>query len=474
MNHCELGDVIVDSWRGCYDGGWNGEICLESFAHPAKVSRALICRIYQHAFVEGWLVPGDVVVDPFGGIGGTALDAMWNGLTWIGVELEPRFVALADANLDLWRRKYGSKPGFGAARILQGDSRKLSEIIATADLVCSSPPFHDSMSNKPSAQILAGSGGRMGESCKSDDVYGQSPGQLGAMKEGEAPRVDCVVSSPPFAQQQTGGGIAAAVHGRSDYPVTTKRPTKNSGYQEQAGSDGNLASMPEGKFSAVVSSPPYAAIAAGAGGLNTLPGKDGQQSGRSSDSASQGADQHYGESAGQLSAMAEGDVAAVISSPPFQGCEPCQDDKFRLNDGRTKPPQDQGGYGTNPSNIGNQSGDTFWQAAREIVAQCHAILKPGGYAIWVCKDFVRKGKRVPFSDQWQALCEAQGFRLVCRHRAMLVAHYGEQDDMLGATKQLTTARKSFFRRLAEAKGSPAIDWEDVICLERTAQQGLML
>lgn len=28
----------------------------------------------------------------------------------------------------------------------------------------------------------------------------------------------------------------------------------------------------------------------------------------------------------------------------------------------------------------------------------------------------------------------------------------------------TTERKSFFRRLAEKKGSPAIDWEDVICV----------
>ena len=49
---------------------------------------------------------------------------------------------------------------------------------------------------------------------------------------------------------------------------------------------------------------------------------------------------------------------------------------------------------------------------------------------------------------------------------MLVAHHGEQDGLFGEAKQLTTARKSFFRRLAEAKGSPAIDWEDVLCLTK--------
>jgi hypothetical protein len=105
---------------------------------------------------------------------------------------------------------------------------------------------------------------------------------------------------------------------------------------------------------------------------------------------------------------------------------------------------------------------------------CGACRKPirgtgktiGGMAIWVVKDFVRKGKRVPFSDQWQALCEQQGFRLVCRHKAMLVKRHGEQDTIFGDSQQITTQRKSFFRRLAEKKGSPAIDWEDVICLER--------
>ena len=116
---------VVTRWNGCYDDGWQGEIVPEAFAHPAKVSRALIRRIYQHAFTEGWLVPGDTVADCFGGIAGTALDAMWNGLHWVACELEPRFVALGQQNIDLWQRKYGGKPGFGSARILRGDSRKL-------------------------------------------------------------------------------------------------------------------------------------------------------------------------------------------------------------------------------------------------------------------------------------------------------------------------------------------------------------
>ena len=123
-------------------------------------------------------------------------------------------------------------------------------------------------------------------------------------------------------------------------------------------------------------------------------------------------------------------------------------------------------YGNEANNIGNQSGDTFWSAAAVILAQCYAVLRPGGHCIWVTKNFIRKGKVVPFSDQWQTLCESVGFRLVCRHRAMLVKIHGEQETMFNGREQIRTERKSFFRRLAEKKGSPAIDWEDVICLMR--------
>lgn len=81
---------------------------------------------------------------------------------------------------------------------------------------------------------------------------------------------------------------------------------------------------------------------------------------------------------------------------------------------------------------------------------------------------MRAKKRVPFSNQWQALCEEHGFKLVCRHQAMLVAHHGEQDDIFGETKQLKTEKKSFFRRLAEKRGSPEINHEDVLCLIKIA------
>lgn len=105
----------------------------------------------------------------------------------------------------------------------------------------------------------------------------------------------------------------------------------------------------------------------------------------------------------------------------------------------------------------------------EICSCCNKPLSgtgrtAGGMAIFVTKDYIKKGKRVPFSDRWLALCESVGFKLVCRHQAMLVKHHGDQSNIHGGIDHIETRRVSFFRRLAESKGSPKIEWEDIICL----------
>ena len=122
-------------------------------------------------------------------------------------------------------------------------------------------------------------------------------------------------------------------------------------------------------------------------------------------------------------------------------------------------------YGTSEGQLGATAGSTFWEAAAIIVAECHAILKPNGVAVWVTKDFIRRGRRVPFTDDWIRLCEAAGFVLERRVRASLVKE--QRGGHLFDTEYVKrTERKSFFRRLAEAKGSPPIDWEDVTFFRR--------
>ena len=283
-------EVQPDSWHGCYDDSWQGLIVPEAFSHPAKMSYNLTRRIFKHALFEGWIKPGQVVCDPFGGIGSTGLIGAHFGLQVICVELKQKFVDLARQNFERHRKSIESFSHFGKPLfpvIIQGDSRRLSEIISKVNLIVSSPPFSNTEGT-------------------ADDNF--------------------------------------RYHGKK---------------------------------------------------LGTT-GK------------------HYGESEGQL---------------------------------------------------GNKQDQTFWQAAKIIVEQCHQILKPGGMAIWVVKAFVRNKKKVDFPGDWRRLCESIGFETVCEHHAMLVKETRETG-IFGDEIIKKKERKSFFRRLAENKGSPKIDFEVVLCCQK--------
>jgi hypothetical protein len=114
----------------------------------------------------------------------------------------------------------------------------------------------------------------------------------------------------------------------------------------------------------------------------------------------------------------------------------------------------------------NQTGETFWSASRQILEQLFEVIQPGGHAVFVVKNFVRDGKEVDFTGQWAKLAEAVGFRWLHHHRALLVEVHGEQARLDGSHDVIKTERKSFFRRLAEDKGSPRIDHESVLCFEK--------
>ena len=176
--------------------------------------------------------------------------------------------------------------------------------------------------------------------------------------------------------------------------------------------------------------------------------------------------------------MKPGSVEAIISSPPYEGTglEYATDGnrqrmrKAGLTDGRSGCGLNRSkhsftqSYGNSKGQLGAEQGDTFWSAAKQIVAECHKILRDGGFAIWVVKSFVRKGKIVDFPGDWRRLCEAEGFETLHEHHAMLVketTHNGLFEDIT-----VVKAKKSFFRRLAESKGSPPIDYETVFCMRK--------
>lgn len=394
--------IVLDEWPGLYSESWKGVIVNEAFAHPAKFSRALIRKIYDHVIAEEWAKSGDRVIDPFGGVALGGFDAMRHGLYWHGCELEDKFVGLSNQNIALWNERFSRMPNWGQARLIQGDSRKLAEVLSAAQCCVSSPPYVSGGHHTDVMGAWNTNGGGHGVT-KDEAGYGASEGQLGAMKEGYH---SIAISSPPYSSDQFGGG----------------------GHKHDKVID---------------------AMKAG-----------------------------YGKTEGQLGAMPEGQIC--ITSPPYEAqdvnlfCTKNQGKRFdRLTDAEKEERKaaTMGNYGyrnqsaMTSGQLSAERGETFWSASRLILEQLYQVLTPNAHAVFVVKAFVRDKRIVDFPAQWAQLCEAVGFKLLHDHHALLTEHYGTQGGF-HEDKKLSVERKSFFRRLAEAKGSPRIDYENVLCFKR--------
>ncbi len=438
--------VVVDEWTGCYRTHWTGSACLsrESSQHPAKFSRSLVSRIYLH-LAEDWSIPrGSIILDPFGGVACGAWGAREMDYRWIGVELERHFAEIGRRNIE---RLNGGLFADCRATLLQGDSRRLVEVLlqasadgtippialpgSVADLnrrasvpsgVVASPPFVDSLpTGKLSDRIkrdLLARGSGMVYASSTECRYGETPGQLGAVD------VDAAVSSPPFpcARQET-------------TPSTKGK---------------RCPQRQDPEAIAVVSSPPYE-TAKPHPSIGSP--ENGDASERDITIRQVGREGHgYGSTSGQL--------GACVSSPPYEGSAESGSrhgqngivgrdaaagkavQEFRYSDDRRG------------ENLGGKRLAAFWTGAAKVLAQVAEVLPPGAPAVWVVKPFVRDGKLVDFPGDWERACEAAGLRVVHRHRCPM-------------TDPVTGKRRcSFFRTLHEKRGSPVVDAEWVICTVR--------
>lgn len=473
----------MKKWEGCYDDSWKGIIVDEAFRHPAKFSKALVERIIDYMLEKGWLQKGEVIGDTFGGVGLGGIIAAYRGLQWIGFELEKPFVGFGHANFQKHVHRW-SQLGLPIPILIQGDSRNFDVLLQNADAMITSPPYvsgghhndvFDSWNKNSRGQQIK----------KETAGYGKTKGQIGTLKEGE---VDAVVTSPPFQSARSGTTNSAGGIAKAGYTGKGKREPKLSDRQPHivAPSAGNIEGSGLGSVDAVISSPPYEEIAAGAGGLNTKPAKNaGQQSGRKK-GASQSADQHYGKTEGQIGRARKGKVDAVLTSPPYENSVNREDHGFdfmkckpdyptRNNHPRRVAMHTKSHkkfvYGKQQGQIGALKKQTYWEAMLQVYSAMHRSLKPGGVAVLVVKDFVRDGKRMALCDDTVRLLEHIGFETLERIHAMLTREYIVPDLFEGATIK-RKERKSFFRRNFEskmAKDDPRrIDWEEVIFVRKPA------
>lgn len=107
-------------------------------AHPGKMLPALASRI-----VNEYSVPGALVLDPMCGVGTTLIEAAVSGRKALGVEIEPRWVEFARANID--RALAASDKRTRPPRVHLGDARDLQAVLGSkcgqADLIVISPPY---------------------------------------------------------------------------------------------------------------------------------------------------------------------------------------------------------------------------------------------------------------------------------------------------------------------------------------------
>jgi len=114
-----------------------GRYLPESTAHPGKMLPAL-AREAINRFTQ----PGDLVLDPMCGIGTSLVEATHLDRRAIGVELEPRWAALAAGNI-LHAEAQGA---LGSAIALRGDARRLGRGLLddyrdACALILTSPPY---------------------------------------------------------------------------------------------------------------------------------------------------------------------------------------------------------------------------------------------------------------------------------------------------------------------------------------------
>jgi DNA modification methylase len=357
-----------------------------SFAHPAKMVAPLLLWI-----VDRYTKEGDVLLDPMGGCG-TSMLACRLGRNVILNELEPKFVKMCEDN---WAKvqTFGAEMGhtMGWCKILQGDARQLDSVLA--DAIISSPPY---------AEELTGGGQKhkegftQGQTQNKDAFQGgynkENPSNIGNLPYGNL--ADVIVSSPPYEGALEG----SSRHTKGGIPSRDKK----------LGQTGTYADC-------VITSPPYEAAVTGKNGIDWTKGTRGaKENWEPRDRTREAA---FGNQAGQ--------------GQPFN-------------------------YSESKSNIGNLKSTSYLSAMLEVYQACYRVLKPQGLMILVTKNFIRNKQIVRLDEDTIKICEQAGFEFQERHYRKLTS-------------------QSFWRTIYQQKypDAPVLDIEDVLVFKKAPETSLL-
>ncbi len=298
---------------------WKRYFTKESVTHPAKMNLNLLRWI-----LKKYTKTGDTVLDPLAGTGSTIILSDLLGRHGVAVEFEPQFCKMIEENISRTRVQ-SSLDSKGSMTCIQGDARELSKLL--------------------------------GES-------------------------DAIITSPPYGEAQSGGGIATR-----GYDGPKHSPTDMIGERsympDKFEKDDNIGVLKYGKMDAVVTSPPYG--------------------NRLSDEAV-----HDGDPQRMSYRQA---IDSIVSSPPYEESETETggDKGKRGGDSRLRAKKDYAEI--SEDNIGSMKGETYLEAMLKVYRECHKVLNPEGVMALVTKNFIREKAVVRLDLDTITLCEAVGFRL---------------------------------------------------------------
>jgi len=335
-------------WHGLYKQSydiWHSD----AYAHPAKMSPALCFRIIQHLEEHGILNKDSTILDPMGGIGTTALCACLKGYKAITVELEQKFIDLQIKNKDYFITRKGIKLDWS---ILQGDARDLVNLLSQKGLV--------------------------------------------------------TITSPPYAEAQTGGGIAKEGYLDKHIDKQGKNQPRKIGHscgymaEAQGKTEGQIANFPD---VVTITSPPYA----------------------NPRSTSEEYDDKY--------------------------------DLRRPENYKWSRESFGGRYGNTNWQIGQLKDGTYLSEMAKIYSQLSQV---SDILVIVLKDPTKNGKiRELGKDTVYVLENNCGWKMFDYKRAVLFEEQ-ESKTLFGDTAKKIKGRISFFKLLAHRKGSPVSNFEHVI------------
>jgi DNA modification methylase len=358
----ESAKFMMTEWKFKRDTAFRKQFFVpESFAHPAKMDAQLLIRI-----VETYTEPGETILDPMAGSGTTML-ACTLGRNVILLELEEKFVKMCRDNWEQVKMRPQLGSVMGTCQIIQGDARQLEGLLV--DKCIFSPPFSETLygSNqtpffdKLSKQKGSKRFGRKVDTSRIDEgKYSKDPDNIGNLPYGA---IDKIVTSPPYAEAQSGGGIA------------------QKGYQGDKHSPIDLV-----------------------GKRSYIP-------------------ENIGNSEEQIGNLPYGEIDKIITSPPYEGSEivPGMQTVRREGLSLTRPEAGEGYNRQNPDNIGNLKQDTYLQAMLQVYRSCFSVLKSGGLMILVTKNFIRNKQVIRLDLDTIKLCEQAGFSFVHRRHRKLPA-----------------------------------------------------